>query len=79
MTTWHTCNTTHCRAGWVVLLAGEEGKKLERFHTTEMAAMLIYRVSSPHRVWPARFYESNEAAIADMKRMAELEATEAKS
>lgn len=26
MDTWHTCKNTHCRAGWVVTLAGEAGK-----------------------------------------------------
>jgi hypothetical protein len=73
METWHTCETTHCRAGWVVTLAGEAGKKLEAFHKTELAAALIYRESSPHQVSFARFYDSNEAAMADIKRMAELE------
>ena len=73
MDTWHTCETTHCRAGWVVALAGEAGKKLERFHNTELAAMLIYRESSPHRVSCARFYDANAAALADMKAMAEKE------
>jgi hypothetical protein len=73
MGTWHTCETTHCRAGWVVALAGEAGKKLEAFHNTELAAALIYRESSPHKVSCARFYDSNEAAMADIKRMAELE------
>ena len=28
MSAWHTCDTTHCRAGWVVHLAGEAGKAL---------------------------------------------------
>ena len=23
MSSWHTCETTHCRAGWVVALAGD--------------------------------------------------------
>jgi hypothetical protein len=73
MDTWHTCDTTHCRAGWVVTLAGEAGKKLEAFHNTELAAALIYRESSPHKVSCARFYDSNEEAMADIKRMAELE------
>ncbi len=72
---WHTCDTTHCRAGWVTHLAGEAGKKLEAFHggSTLMAAMRIYHASSPHHVSPVRFFESNEVAMADMKRMAELE------
>ena len=66
---WH-CGTTHCRAGWVVTLAGEEGAALEKYHNTELAAMLIYRESgSP--INPARFNDSNEDALADMKKRAE--------
>jgi hypothetical protein len=71
---WHTCGTTHCRAGWVVHLAGEAGYALERFHDTALAAQLIYRESNPALpVSPTRFYEKNDVALADMKRMAELE------
>jgi hypothetical protein len=69
---WHTCETTHCRAGWVVALAGEEGKKLEQFFNTELAAMLIYEKSG-FEINPCRFYDSNEAALEDMKRLAETE------
>jgi hypothetical protein len=70
MGSWHTCDTTHCRAGWVVHLAGEEGRKLEEFHNTELAAMLIYKASgSP--INPARFHDNNEDAMADMMRLAE--------
>ena len=29
MSDWHTCKTTHCRAGWAVTLAGDAGKELE--------------------------------------------------
>jgi len=72
---WHTCETTHCRAGWVVHLAGEAGYALENRTSTLFAAMQIYRASSPNiRVSPPRFFESNEVALADMKRCAELEA-----
>jgi hypothetical protein len=78
MQSWHTCNTTHCRAGWVVHLAGEAGYALERFHDTALAAQLIYRESSPSNpVPPTRFYETNEQALADMKRLAEEEAAAA--
>ena len=67
---WHTCNTTHCRGGWVVRLAGKAGYELERFHGTLLAAQLIYRESgSP--INPCRFFDSNEEAMADMKRLAE--------
>ncbi|MCX5495409.1 hypothetical protein OSH11_11885 [Kaistia dalseonensis] len=77
MGSWHTCNTTHCRAGWVVHLAGEAGYALERFHGTALAAQLIYRASNPDLpVSPTRFYETNDEALADMRRMAEAEAAQ---
>jgi hypothetical protein len=41
MDSWHTCEKTHCRAGWAVTLAGDAGKKLESFFNTELAAMMI--------------------------------------
>ena len=74
MDTWHTCETTHCRAGWVVQLAGEEGKKLELQTSTLFAAQQIYFKSSPKiNVSPTRFYESNEVALKDMERCAKEE------
>jgi hypothetical protein len=74
MSTWHTCDTTHCRAGWVVILAGEAGKQLEELTDTCFAAIQIYKASSPIRVSPPRFYETEGVAMADMKRCAEEEA-----
>lgn len=74
MSTWHTCETTHCRAGWVVEIAGLPGKALEAQTSTLFAAQQIYKASSPITVSPPRFYESNAVAMADMKRCAELEA-----
>jgi hypothetical protein len=73
MRTWHTCDTTHCRAGWVVTLAGDKGRELEEETSTCFAAMQIYKASSPIRVSPARFYETNTAAMNDIKRCAEEE------
>jgi hypothetical protein len=70
MRQWH-CGTAHCRAGWVVTLAGEKGKVLEAFHNTELAAMLIYRASgSP--INPARFYDNDQRALADMRKRANV-------
>jgi hypothetical protein len=78
METWHTCEKTHCRGGWVVTLAGQEGRALEQFYNSELAAMLIYDASDPaFKINPARFYDDNEAALADMKRLAEAEKVEA--
>ena len=72
MSTWHTCKTNHCRGGWVVTLAGEDGKKLEAFHGTLLAAQLIYDASDTSRRFnPCRFYDTDEEALADMKRLAE--------
>jgi len=48
---------------------------LERFHNAELAAMLIYRESGYH-INPARFYDSNKAAMEDMKRLSETQATD---
>lgn len=69
MPTWHSCRTTHCRAGWVVHLAGDAGYALERFHNTPLAAQLIYKASG-YQVNPCRFYDDNEAALADMEKLA---------
>jgi len=41
MGAWHTCDTTHCRAGWVTMIAGKEGKELEEKTSTQFAAMQI--------------------------------------
>lgn len=73
MSSWHTCDTTHCRAGWVVFLAGKEGMELETKTSTEFAALQIYKASSEIKVSPVRFYEPNEVAMADINRCAEEE------
>jgi len=73
MSSWHTCETTHCRAGWVVHLAGEAGYALEKQTSTIFAAMMIYKKSSDIQVSPVRFFETSELAMEDMKRCAELE------
>jgi hypothetical protein len=75
MDTWHTCENTHCRAGWTVVLAGEEGRRLEARHGTCLAAMMIYDASDPeYKINPCRFFDTNDAALADMRKMAEKSA-----
>jgi uncharacterized protein YjbI with pentapeptide repeats len=73
MSTWHSCETTHCRAGWVVTLAGAGGAALERAMGTPAAAAIIYMRSDPKLERVPNFYASNTDALADMKRLAELE------
>jgi len=40
---------TNCRAGWVVALAGEPGRELEKITSTKFAAIQIYKASSKHK------------------------------
>jgi len=71
MGAFHTCEKTHCRAGWAITLAGQAGRELEAYFNSELAAMLIYRESG-YPINPARFYDDNDTALADMKRLAEI-------
>ena len=74
MSDWHTCETTHCWAGWVTTLAGEEGAVLEHVMGTAAAATLIYLASDPQLDRVPDFYATDAKALADMKRLAEQEA-----
>ena len=70
MGSWHNdCGTTHCRAGWAVNLAGDEGKKLEEEIGSSAAGAFIYAKSCPTLPVPD-FYATNEDAIEDMKKRA---------
>jgi hypothetical protein len=74
---WHRdgyCGTTHCRAGWAVVLAGEGGRVLEGVMGTNAAAALIYKASDPDLERVPNWLASNEAAMEDMRAMAEAEA-----
>ena len=59
MGAWHTCDTTHCIAGWAVHLAGDEGKALEAKHGTHLAGLSLLGPEAAEH-----FYEDNEAATA---------------
>lgn len=72
MNTWHTCETTHCRAGWVVHLAGEAGKKLKDKVGTPRAASMIYRKSDPGCRVP-HWFATTDRAMADIEKAARLE------
>ena len=66
MDTWHTCKTTHCRAGWAIEIAGEAGKELECRVGSAGAGALIFAKSYPSQMVPD-FYADNETALADIK------------
>jgi hypothetical protein len=76
MQTWHSCNTTHCRAGWAVHLAGEAGYALERFHGPLLAGQLIYRESG-YPISPVRFFDNEADALEDMRKLASAPEAEA--
>lgn len=83
MSDWHTdssvdesgayCGTTHCWAGWIVAHAGADGRKLEKALGTPVAALRILHESSTIRVGMVRFFEGNEKAMEEIKKVAELE------
>jgi hypothetical protein len=67
MSNWHTCETTHCRAGLAVHLAGDAGYALERRYTAEHAGRLIYLASTGYA---PDFFASDEDAMEDIRRCA---------
>ena len=69
MSNWHRCDTTHCRAGWAITLAGEAGRALEASLGPSAAAALIYASSRPDKPVP-NWIASNEDAIADIRACA---------
>ena len=69
MTTWHKCETTHCRAGWAIQLAGPGGAALEWALGPAAAGSLIYLASRPGKSIPD-FHATNEDALADLKACA---------
>jgi hypothetical protein len=66
---WHSCSTTHCRAGWAIHLAGEAGYALERVYGSEVAGTIIYQRSRPGQCVPD-FYATKEEALEDLRRCA---------
>jgi hypothetical protein len=71
MNRWHTCATTHCRAGWAITLAGAAGLALEGLLRPCAAAALIYAASYPTLPVP-NFNATNEDALTDIRARASL-------
>ncbi len=69
MGSWHTCETTHCRAGWAIHLAGEAGYALEAQTSSYLAGRLIYEASRPGVPCPD-FFATNDEAFEDIRRCA---------
>jgi uncharacterized protein YjbI with pentapeptide repeats len=64
---WHSCETTHCRAGWAIHLAGDRGYALEKQHGPQRAGAMIYRASTGH---VPHFFATTERALEDIRRRA---------
>jgi hypothetical protein len=74
MQTWHTCETAHCRGGWVTHLAGKEGAELEERFGMPLAAHIIYKNSSEIPVpWNQYYNFNNDEALKDIIRCADEE------
>ena len=65
MSDWHKCETTHCRAGWAITLAGAPGAELEKAVGPAVAGALIYAASRPTLPVP-NFYASDKDAMASI-------------
>jgi len=74
MENWHTCETTHCRAGWAIRLAGQAGSDIELRFGSAVAGSMIHLVSCPALggLVP-NFTASDDVALADIRRLAALE------
>ena len=67
MGSWHRCDTTHCRAGWAIHLAGKAGYELERKYGSQHAGRMLYLAATgrvPH------FFASNSSALDDIRACA---------
>ena len=64
MSDWHTCGTTHCLAGWAVVLSGEAGKELEAKSTTYLAGRLLLGLDAKQA---DIFYTDDDAAMEWLK------------
>ena len=64
MSKWHTCETTHCLAGWAVVIH-PQGKLLESVYGTSAAAAMIFQVCEGE---VPSFHSSNKAAMEWLKK-----------
>ncbi len=78
MGAWHSCETSHCRAGWAITIAGEAGLALEKSVGAAAAGALIYAKSAPTLPVP-NFYTTDALALADIKKRAAAEIVAADS
>ena len=64
------CNTTHCRAGYAICLAGQPGFDLQKKYGFELAGKMIYAVSRQDMPLPD-FFATKDDALDDIRASAE--------
>ena len=69
MLDWHTCETTHCIAGWAIQLAGDQGKALEDKFGPHIAGLSLLGTEAA-----SHFYDNVEDATAWLKTRLETTA-----
>ena len=68
MADWHTCDTTHCIAGWAVHLSGDAGARLEAQVGSAAAGALIYARHGCASI--PDFYEADTVALQHLRERA---------
>jgi hypothetical protein len=63
---WHTCDTTHCIAGWAIAQAGEPGRLLEAAMGPEVAGLMLLGVEAH-----AHFFNDDDTARAWLQEVLE--------
>ena len=61
MSSYHTCDTVHCIAGWACRLS-ERGEKLEAKYGTQIAGLMLLGVEAH-----SHFFDENEEAVEWLK------------
>ncbi|WP_293365076.1 hypothetical protein [Phenylobacterium sp.] len=73
MDAWHSCKTTHCRAGWYITYGGKLGAELEEHFGAWLAGASIWLASHPGETSVPNFFASNEDALASICESAKRE------
>jgi hypothetical protein len=63
---WHTCDTTHCIAGWAIAQAGEPGRLLEAAMGPEVAGLMLLGTEAH-----AHFFDDDDTARAWLQEVLE--------
>ena len=69
MVDWHTCDTTHCLAGWAIHNEGEAGYALERETSPAAAGAILLGVEAA-----SKFFKDNDAVMTWLRSKVEVAA-----